>query len=247
MFFVVILLVVMVVSRRRKYTPRYPRRRTRFASRYRRGYSITRSLYNGTRRFVMQAKARVPVSFNVAAGTTTSQIIAASPWASVPSSAAGSSWIFGPASTNVYNRIVSLFDENKCDWVQIKLMPSTNIAAGTNISVYLWVDRKFKSDELRVPGMAVPSSPNTKEYRITGTSSRSAVMRVYAQDLHERITFHDCTDSANGDAEWVAGKDVGFMPGIFAAVTLDTAPAAATTISFNAEVTAQYTFRNLKF
>lgn len=230
----------MAATRRRRYSSRY--RRRRYARRWRRG-SVLRSWQNGTRNFKAIVRQTQTINFTIPVGSQTSDVFVLCPWSNTAPP------IVGVCGKVNYTRWTTLFDEVKCDWMSVTASPAVVGAAGTvGRAMNFLIDRKFNINEGTLGAVSVLDAGNVITRRFNSNTASSARVSVRASNLEERTKFHDCSLSGAVDAEWNAGQDVGFSPGIYLVCSVD-APVtgAAVTLSWVVEMKYQFTFRSIKY
>lgn len=231
--------------RPRWYYRRRPRRYIRkwFKRRFRR-------FINGSSKSSIRVK--IPISTTFTLSTSNAGTVKALPFSPFVNSASDGSALSSP----LYRLYTQLYDEVKCIGGRITLAIGTPIGTATvpSLTIITAWDRRLGRGTLERPtDFATLENYSSQKKAVAVNNSIAKLIRsCYASDIMEKAQWHDCTLSTpsaglyQDDAFTDANNNPNFFnPGMWLGASISNA--TAQTITFQADITWYFSFRNPKY
>lgn len=239
--------------------PRYSR--SRYSSRYRsyrRGWRryYRRKFRRGFSRFVngsskSMVRVKVPVTQVFSIASVGSSGVVMTPALS-PFMPSGN--YFSVLSSPLYQLYTELYEEVKCIGMKVILSIGTPVGTSSvpSLTVVTAFDRRYAHGSDAAPSFAQLMQYSSQQKATAVNNSIAKLVRsVYASDLMEKAQWHDCSLNSSGGAftdgaYTAAGANVNFFsPCMWLGVSQT--GSTAQTISFQADITYYFAFRNPKY
>lgn len=234
---------------RSRYSSRYRFRRgwrRYYRRKFRRGFS---RFVNGSSKSMVRVKVPLTQVFTLASVSSSGGVMtpAISPF--MPSGN-----YFSVLSSPLYRLYTELYEEVKCIGMKIILSIGTPIGTSTvpSLTVVTAFDRRYSHGNDVAPSFAQLMQYSSQQKATAVNNSIAKLVRsVYASDLMEKAQWHDCSLTEAGGAYTdgaytAAGANVNFFSPCMWLGASQTG-SVAQNISFQADVTYYFAFRNPKY
>lgn len=159
-----------------------------------------------------------------------------------------------PLNSQLYRTYCSLYDEVKCVGFKINVNISSPVGGSEipALQIYTAFDRKYCNGE-SAPNYASMKTYSTYQVATAVNNSVAKLTRsIYASDILEKATWHDCTLAENAgtysDSAYVAaGANCNFFSPAFFICFAVPQQTLQVTINVTYDVTYYYAFRNPKY